>query len=116
MNFASLHPPALTPRLPDGLGRAALRHGVSPTRFVLAVSITAQRMGLFEKVREASSEARFPCYEFRRRFVVSTSRFGIGQVMNSNQTPLGLHRIAVKAGGGQPIGTVFKSRQPVGLT
>jgi len=36
--------------------------------------------------------------------------------MHSNRTPLGLHRIARKAGGGYPIGTVFKSRLPVGLT
>ena len=36
--------------------------------------------------------------------------------MQSNRTPLGLHRVARKVGGGQPVGTVFKSRQPVGLT
>jgi hypothetical protein len=73
-------------------------------------------MALFEKLPAQFNEARFPDYEFRRRHVISTSRFGIGQVMHSNQTPLGLHRIARKAGGGHPIGTVFKSRQAVGLT
>jgi hypothetical protein len=36
--------------------------------------------------------------------------------MNSNCTPLGLHRVAVKVGGGLPTGTVFKHRQPIGLT
>jgi hypothetical protein len=55
-------------------------------------------------------------YRLRKRFLISTSRFGIGQVENSNQTPLGLHRIAQKIGGGQPIGTVFRSRRPVGFT
>ena len=34
----------------------------------------------------------------------------------SNCTPLGLHRVAVKAGGGWPIGTVFRDRRAVGLT
>ena len=33
----------------------------------------------------------------------------------SHQTPLGLHRIARKYGEGLPVGTVFKSRKPVGL-
>jgi hypothetical protein len=73
-------------------------------------------MTLFEKIPARAHAACFPDYEFRRRYVISTSRFGIGRRMNSNQTPLGLHRIARKVGGGHPIGTVFKSRQPVGLT
>ncbi len=49
-------------------------------------------------------------------FPISTSRFGTGQAAHSNRTPLGLHRIAVKIGAGQPVGTVFESRRPVGLT
>ena len=103
-------------KLPGALKLAVLRHHVRPTRFVLAVSAAAQRMALFEKLPAQSSAARFPDYEFRRGYLISTSRFGIGQVMDSYQTPLGLHRIARKAGGGYPIGTVFKARQPVGLT
>jgi len=103
-------------KLPGALKLAVLRHHVRPTRFVLAVSAAAQRMTLFEKRPAQSSAARFPDYEFRRVYLISTSRFGIGQVMHSNQTPLGLHRIARKAGGGYPIGTVFQARQPVGLT
>jgi hypothetical protein len=89
---------------------------VRPTRFVLVVSVAAQRMTLYEQLPAWRREARFPSYEVRRHCIISTSRFGVGQVMHSNQTPLGLHRIARKAGGGHPIGTVFKSRQPVGLT
>jgi len=73
-------------------------------------------MCLFEKSSHQPSAARFPQYEFRRRLVISTSRFGVGQVMHSNQTPLGLHRIARKAGGGHPIGTIFKGRKAIGLT
>ena len=36
--------------------------------------------------------------------------------MNSRQTPLGLHRVARKLGGGWPPGAVFRSRQFVGFT
>jgi hypothetical protein len=105
-----------TPRLPAALQRTALRHGIRASRFILSVSVATQTMSLFEQVRGPRTEARFPRYAFCRRFVISTSRFGIGQILNSNQTPLGLHRIARKAGGGHPIGTIFKGRRPVGLT
>lgn len=72
-------------------------------------------MLLFEQSPRPGA-ARFPEYLFRKRYVVSTSRFGVGQVMNSHQTPLGLHRVARKVGGGHPVGTVFKARRPIGLT
>jgi lipoprotein-anchoring transpeptidase ErfK/SrfK len=67
-------------------------------------------MRLFER------PGREPRFILRRTFRISTSRFGTGQEEGSNRTPLGLHRIARKAGGGYPIGTVFKSRQPIGFT
>ncbi|HZL44374.1 MAG TPA: L,D-transpeptidase, partial [Verrucomicrobiae bacterium] len=60
-----------------------------------------------------------PCpggYQLVNSFRCSTSRFGIGQLAGSNRTPIGLHRIAQKLGGGWPAGTVFKSRHPVGFT
>ncbi len=57
-----------------------------------------------------------PDYFLRKSFRISTSRFGIGQAENSNRTPLGLHRIAQKVGGGWPVGTVFKSREMIGYT
>jgi L,D-transpeptidase YbiS len=56
------------------------------------------------------------CYRLVEQYRCSTSKFGIGQVAGSNCTPLGWHRIARKVGGGWPVGTVFKSRQPVGFT
>ena len=60
-----------------------------------------------------SRHIRFqPTHSYR----CSTSRFGIGQIAGSNCTPLGLHRIAEKVGGGSPLGTVFKGRRPVGFT
>jgi len=78
--------------------------GMSPTKCVLTVNVAEQSLSLFVDGKLA------------RKMPVSTSRFGIGQIEGSNCTPLGLHRIAEKIGGGEPAGTVFKSRQPVGHT
>src|SRR5262245_22073620 len=103
------------PAAQRALKRAVLQTGARPTRFLLSVSVARQRMALLERAGWTVPESRFPPYVCRRRFVVSTSRFGVGQVMDSNQTPLGLHRIARKIGGGDPVGTVFKARQPVGF-
>jgi hypothetical protein len=80
------------------------KHGILPTRFVLAVNIAGQIASLFEEGK------------FVKRFLCSTSRFGIGQTEGSNCTPLGLHRIVEKIGAGEPAGTVFKSRKVVGHT
>src|ERR1043165_8373101 len=107
---------ARAPRLPRAAELAARRHGIRSSRFFLAVSVDTQTMWLFERSRRQPLDALFPRYEPRRRFVVSTSRFGVGQQMHSNHTPLGLHQIAEKVGGGHPIGTIFKSRRPVGFT
>ena len=60
--------------------------------------------------------ALFKGGKFVKQFPCSTSRFGIGQIEGSNCTPLGLHCIAEKIGGGEPPGTVFKSREVVGHT
>ncbi len=67
-------------------------------------------MRLFEKAK-----SHLLAYSLRKECLISTSAYGVGQLMDSNQTPLGLHRVARKIGGGQPIGTVFRSRKPVGL-
>jgi UDP-N-acetylmuramate--alanine ligase len=42
---------------------------------------------------------------------VSTSRFGIGNRDGSYMTPLGLHRVEQKIGGGARPWTIFKSRE-----
>ena len=60
---------------------------------------------------------RYPDYiPLEKWYRISTSRFGISQVAGSNGTPLGLHRVVEKIGGGWPVGTVFKGRRPVGYT
>lgn len=90
--------------LPEAYVAACQRLDIAPTEYVLTVSVEAQSVSLFERGR------------FSRRFPCSTSRFGIGQIEGSNCTPLGLHRIAEKIGGGEPAGTVFKSRKVIGHT
>jgi hypothetical protein len=73
---------------------------------VLCVDISRQRLTWFEE--------RENRHQFRAGFICSTSKFGIGQCEGSNCTPLGLHRILEKIGDGEPVGTVFKGRVPVG--
>ncbi len=49
-----------------------------------------------------------------RRFVCSTSRFGLGTESGSNKTPTGRFRIGEKHGDGAESGIIFKSRVPTG--
>ncbi len=101
------------PSFPEKLLAVARKHRVALPRHILCVSVREQAMVLFEQNARSLTDSPAD-YKLRRRYVISTSRFGIGQVMNSNRTPLGLHRVARKIGGSQPLGTVFKARKPVG--
>lgn len=49
-----------------------------------------------------------------KRYVVSTSRFGGGELNGSYRTPRGRHVIRAKIGGGRPTNTVFVERRPTG--
>lgn len=49
-----------------------------------------------------------------REFPVSTAANGAGFEMNSYRTPTGRFRVREKIGDGEEIGTIFKSRIPVG--
>ena len=49
-----------------------------------------------------------------RRYVISTSRFGLGTEPGSNRTPTGRFRIAEKVGRGAMPGEIFISRVPTG--
>ena len=48
------------------------------------------------------------------RYVISTSRFGLGTEPGSNKTPTGHFRIAEKIGDGAMPGEIFISRTPTG--
>ena len=90
--------------IPEACRATCERLGITPSRFVLVASVSRQTLSLFERG------------SFVKKLACSTSRFGIGQIAGSNRTPLGLHCIAEKIGGGEPAGTVFKSREIVGHT
>ena len=48
-------------------------------------------------------------------YPVSTSKFGLGAQPGSYRTPLGRFQVSDKIGGDQPVYTIFKGRQPVGV-
>ena len=49
-----------------------------------------------------------------KRYSVSTSRHGAGEVEGSLRTPRGEHIVRAKIGAGQPPNTVFQGRRPTG--
>jgi hypothetical protein len=91
-------------KIPPAFSLACEKNGIASTQFILIVSIAGQTVSLFEQNK------------FVKKFLCSTSRFGIGQTEGSNRTPLGLHRIAEKIGAGERAGTVFKGRKIIGHT
>ena len=72
------------------------------TRNTMLVSVRDQRMLLLRDGKPVKS------------YVVSTSKFGVGSEPSSNRTPLGRMQVARKIGDGQPMGMVFKGREPTG--
>lgn len=101
-------------RLPKELPLRARRLNVAPTSFILSASIREQRMDLF--AANLPLRPTWDSFLFTKRYLISTSRFGIGEKENSNCTPRGLHKVGRKVGGGWPVGTAFKSRLPIGST
>jgi hypothetical protein len=101
--------------LPDDLISACEKNTISPTPFILSVNIAGQTVSLYENSTKAL-RSRGGDFQFLKSFPCSTSRFGIGQVADSQCTPLGLHRIAEKFGANEPAGTVFKGRKVIGHT
>ena len=102
--------------LPLTLQQKLQETGTEATATILVVSVKDQTLQRLDRAITAEqSDRQLPCYRGSSNYVISTSRFGVGQVKDSNRTPLGLHRIAQKIGDGQPLGTVFRGRQPVGL-
>lgn len=49
-----------------------------------------------------------------KSYAISTSKRPPSNIKGSLGTPRGLHEIAERIGGGQPVGMVFKSRVPTG--
>jgi hypothetical protein len=68
----------------------------------VVISVSDQAMDVYAKERVIG------------HYLVSTSKFGIGDAQGTYRTPLGRLEIAKKIGAGVPAGTVFKSRKPTG--
>ena len=106
--------------LPKGLFSTIKSHGMALTRHLLWVRVARQELIHCQPERINCHFHNNWCViedtPWAPRYRCSTSKFGIGQTAGSNCTPLGLHRLAEKIGGGWPVGTVFKGRQPVGFT
>lgn len=86
----------------ESVNKACQRLGIKPTERLLAVRIGLSTLQFYREGRLVKS------------YVVSTSRKPPSNVRNSLGTPRGLHVIAERIGGGQPLGMVFDSRVPTG--
>jgi hypothetical protein len=72
------------------------------TERVVFVDVNHQRMYVLSK------------NQILQDFQISTSKYGEGEVANSNKTPLGLHFVAKKIGENADMNTIFKSRSNTG--
>ncbi|MEZ5387021.1 MAG: L,D-transpeptidase family protein [Prosthecobacter sp.] len=66
----------------------------------VVVSVKDQKLGIY------SADGKLA-----KKYVISTSKFGLGDIRGSNRTPLGKHEIVAKIGHGLPAGAVLKSRR-----
>ncbi len=66
----------------------------------VVVSVKDQKLGIY------STDGKLA-----KKYVISTSKFGLGDISGSNRTPLGKHEIVAKIGHGLPPGAVLKSRR-----
>lgn len=86
----------------DKVQKILVKSGGQDAPFIV-VDTKNQHLYLFE---ERKIKADYP---------ISSSAIGVGSAAGSNRTPLGLHKIAEKFGDGQPIGMIFKAREPTGV-
>ncbi|SKA92771.1 L,D-transpeptidase catalytic domain [Prosthecobacter debontii] len=80
------------------VGGAMLCQCTSTPKSEVVVSVKDQRMGLYHEG------------VLQKQYVISTSKFGLGDKPNSYCTPTGKHEIIAKIGHGLPTGAVLKSR------
>ena len=76
--------------------------GVQPTEHILMVDTKKQTLAV---LHDGS---------IKKTYTISTSKRGIGQIINTFQTPQGLHRINEKIGHGTPHYSIFHRRQFIG--
>lgn len=69
----------------------------------IAVSLSAQRLDLVDDGGRLV-----------KRYAVSTSKHGAGELRDSFKTPRGRHVVRAKIGAGAPLNAVFRGRRPTG--
>jgi hypothetical protein len=70
----------------------------SETASEVVVRVKDQKMGIYSGGT------------LKKEYAISTSKFGLGDQLNSYRTPLGKHEVIAKIGHGLPPGAVLKSR------
>ena len=78
----------------------------------LYISVPDQKMVVMKETPDPETKGVKLLYV--TEYPVSTSKFGVGSLPNSNCTPLGKHIIAKKIGTGVPLYTKFHNRRPTG--
>jgi hypothetical protein len=73
-------------------------------KYPVEINISRQRLYLYSDNRIIKS------------YLVSTSKYGVGNRFGSNKTPVGLHQIVSKIGRNAGAGTIFKRRRNTGKT
>ena len=76
--------------------------GVKPTEHILIVNTKQQTLAVLHQGT------------LKKTYSISTSKRGMGQQINTFQTPQGLHRINQKIGHGLPHYSIFHRRQFIG--
>lgn len=76
--------------------------GVCPTKNILIVDTQKQTLALLEQNK------------IKKSYTISTGKRGVGQRINTFQTPQGLHRINEKIGHGVPRYGIFHRRNYIG--
>lgn len=82
----------------SGWRRAAEKRGMSSDGYLALIMTNTQRMIILPPDGKPTE------------YIISTSKFGLGSIENSNKTPLGWHRVNERIGHGRPVGAVFSSR------
>jgi hypothetical protein len=86
----------------ESVTKTCQRLGIKPADRLLLVRISTQTLQLYRGG------------ELVRAYPVSTSAKPPSNLKDSLGTPRGLHEIAERIGGEQPLGMVFKGRRPTG--
>jgi len=85
--------------LPATLSERLQALGLRQTDRVIVVRVKDQKLLLFENGR------------LKKEYPVSTAQNGVGERVDSYQTPLGLHRVKEKLGAKLPPGAILENRE-----